>query len=152
MIDKTIHLTGEYPSDIKPSMSDMEIQKHFDAFGFYAARKIGGAKWEYTDKHRGDLIVFNANVLMPGYGKVWYGDLNLTEDYEVLKNIGKTLNSTLYILWEMDARFGEESKPLNELLDKSVWNTNIKEKPTSVWYKKQMDEKYEKIRLTQEKA
>ena len=152
MIDKTIHLTGEYPSDFKPSMSVMEIQKHFDAFGFYDARMIGGAKWEYTDKHRGDLIVFNANVSMPGYGKVWYGDLNLTEDYEVLKNIGKTLNSTLYILWESDARFGEESKPLNELLDKAVWNTSIKEKPTSVWYKKQMDEKYEKIRLAQEKA
>ena len=89
---------------------------------------------------------------MPGYGKVWYGDLNLTEDYKVLKNIGITLNSTLYILWESDARFGEEMKPLNELLDKAVWNTRIKEKPTSVWYKKQMDEKYEKIRLTQEKA
>ena len=89
---------------------------------------------------------------MPGYGKVWYGDLNLTEDYKVLKNIGITLNSTLYILWEMDARFGEEMKPLNELLDKAVWNTNIKEKPTSDWYKKQMDKKYEKIRLTQEKA
>ena len=152
MFNKVIKLTGEYPSDFKPSISTMEIQQHFDAFGFDYARMIGGAKWEYTDKHRGDLIVFNANVLMPGYGKVWYGDLNLTEDYKVLKNIGITLNSALFILWEMDARFGEESKPLNELLDKAVWNTSIKEKPTSVWYKKQMDEKYEKIRLTQEEA
>ena len=152
MIDKTIHLTGEYPSDFKPSMSVMEIQKHFDAFKFYDGRMIGGAKWEYQKAHEGDLVVFNANILMSGYGKVWYGDLNLTEDYKVLKNIGITLNSTLYILWEMDARFGEESRPLNELLDKAVWNTNIKENPTSDWYKKQMDKKYEKVRLTQEKA
>ena len=57
MIDKTITLTGEYPSDFKPSMTVMEIQKHFDAFDFDYARMIGGSKWEYSDKHRGDLIV-----------------------------------------------------------------------------------------------
>ena len=76
----------------------------------------------------------------------------MEENYKILKNIGITLNSTLYILWEMDARFGKESKPLNELLDKAIWNTSIKEKPTSDWYKKQMDKKYGKIRLTQKKA
>ena len=27
MIDKTIKLTGEYPSDFRPSMTIMEIQK-----------------------------------------------------------------------------------------------------------------------------
>ena len=152
MFNKIIKLTGEYPSDFKPHCSIMEIQKHFDAFDFDYARMISGTKWEYQKEHKGDLVVFNANVLMPGYGKVWYGDLNLTEDYKILKNIGITLNTTLYILWEMDARFGEEMKPLNELLDKAVWNTSIKEKPTSDWYKKQMDKKYGKIRLTQEKA
>ena len=140
MIDKTIHLTGEYPSDFKPSMSVMEIQKHFDAFGFYDARMIGGAKWEYQKEHKGDLVVFNANVLMPGYGKVWYGDLNLTEDYLVLKDIAKSLNSTLYVLWESDGRFGLETKPLNELFDKAVWNTD-EVKPTKEWYKKKMDKK-----------
>jgi hypothetical protein len=59
MIDKIIHLTGEYPSDFKPNMSVMEIQKHFDAFGFHDARMIGGAKWEYQKAHKGDLVVFN---------------------------------------------------------------------------------------------
>jgi hypothetical protein len=102
---------------------------------------IGGAKWEYTDKHRGDLIVFNANVLMPGYGKVWYGDLNLTKDYIILKSIADSLDTTLYILWESDGRFGEENKPIDELIKKSVWNTTD-DKPNKEWYKNKMDKKY----------
>ena len=141
MIDKTIKLTGEYPSDFKPSMTIMEIQKHFDAHGFYDARMIGGSKSFYSKEHLDDLIVFNANVLMPNYGKVWYGDLNLTKDYIVLKSIADTLDTKLYVLWESDGRFGEETKPLNELFDKSVWNTT-ESKPTKEWYKNKMDKKY----------
>ena len=143
MFDKTIELTGEYPSDFKPTVPVKEVQKYFDAFEFYDARMIGGVKWEYTEQHPDDLIVFNANVLMPGYGKVWYGDLNLTEDYKTLKKIAESLNTDLYVLWEMDARFGEEMKPLNELLDKAVWNTT-EDNPTKEWYKKKMNKKYDK--------
>ena len=71
--------------------------------------------------------------MIPGYGKVWYGDLNLTEDYLVLREIAETLNTDLYVLWEMDGRFGKETKPLSELLDKVVWNTT-EVKPTKNWY------------------
>ena len=81
---------------------------------------------------------------MPGYGKVWYGDLNLTEDYLVLREIAQNLNTDLYVLWEMDGRFGEENKPIDELIDKAVWNTD-EDKPTRNWYKKKMDIKYESI-------
>ena len=139
--DKIIKLTGEHPSDFEPTMPVKEVQQHFDAFKFYDGRMIGGAKWEYSEQHPDDLVVFNANVLMPGYGKVWYGDLNLTEDYLVLKDIAKSLNSTLYVLWESDGRFGLETKPLDELFDKAVWNTD-ELKPTKEWYKKKMDKKY----------
>ena len=79
------------------------------------------------------LIIFNANVLMSDVGKVWHGDLNLTEDYLVLKDIAKSLNTTLYVLWESDGRFGEENKPLTALLDKAVWSTDDT-KPTKEWY------------------
>ena len=137
MFDKTIKLTGEYPSDFKPTMSVMEIQKYFSAYEFHDARMLDGSKWEYTKEHEGDLVVFNANVLMPNYGKVWFGDLNLTEDYKTLKKIAESLNTTLYILWEMDARFGEENKPIDELFDKAVWNTE-EDKPTNEWYRKKV--------------
>ena len=140
VIDKTIKLTGEYPSDFKPSVSVQEVQQFFNAHSFHNGRMIGGSKSGYINMHPDELIVFNANVLMPGYGKVWYGDLNLTEDYLVLKDIAKSLNSTLYVLWESDGRFGLEMKPLNELFDKAVWNTD-ELKPTKEWYKNKMDKK-----------
>ena len=142
MIGKTIILTKPYPSDFKPTMSVREIHKHFDAFGFHDARMISGHKWDYESNHKDDLIVFNANVLMPGYGKVWYGDLNLTEDYKTLKKISDSLNTILYILWEMDGRFGEENKSIDELISKAVWNTD-EDKPTNGWYKKKVSKKYE---------
>ena len=141
-MDETIKLTEPYPSDFKPSMTVMEIQKHFDAHGFYDARMISGHKWDYESNHKDDLIIFNANVLMPNYGKVWYGDLNLTEDYKTLKKISDSLNTTLYILWEMDGRFGEENKSIDELISKAVWNTD-EDKPTNEWYKKKVNKKYE---------
>jgi hypothetical protein len=106
---------------------------------------IGGSKMGYSDQHPDELIVFNANVLMPGYGKVWYGDLNLTEDYLVLKDIAKSLNTTLYVLWEMDGRFGKENRPIDELVEKAVWNTD-ELKPTKKWYKDKMKEKNKTLR------
>ena len=133
VIDKTIKLTGEYPSDFKPDMIVEGIQQYFESHSLYVARMIGGSKMGYRTEHPDDLIVFNANVLIPDYGKVWYGDLNLTQDYILLKSIAESLDTTLYILWEMDARFGEEKKPIDELIKKSVWNTD-EIKPTKDWY------------------
>jgi hypothetical protein len=144
--DKIIKLTGEYPSDFKPSITIMEIQQHFDAHGFYDARMIGGSKSFYHKEHSGDLIVFNANVLMPDYGKVWYGDLNLTEDYLILKSIAESLNTTLYVLWEMDGRFGEESKPIDELLVKAIWDTT-ENKPDLAWFSDKSKAKYKEKQL-----
>ena len=140
MIDKTIKLTGEYPSDFKPPESISDIQKIFEAHNFFDGRMIGGSKSHYRKEHEGDLIVFNANIVMSEFGKVWYGDLNLTEDYLVLREIAECLDTTLYVLWESDGRFGDENKPLNELFDKSVWNTD-ELKPTIDWYKKKRETK-----------
>ena len=137
MIDKTIKLDGEYPSDFKPSISVQEIQQHFEAYNLHSGRMLGGSKTGYSIQRPNNLIIFNANVLMSDVGKVWHGDLNLTEDYLVLKDIAKSLNSTLYVLWESDGRFGEENKPLTALLDKAVWSTDDT-KPTKEWYKKKM--------------
>ena len=142
MIDKTIKLTGEYPSDFKPDMIVEDIQQYFESHSLYVARMIGGSKSHYRKEHPDDLIIFNANVLMSDYGKVWYGDLNLTEDYLVLKDIAKSLNSTLYVLWEMDGRFGDENKSIDELIKKAVWNTTD-DKPTKEWYIEKTNKLYE---------
>ena len=136
-----MNISGEYPSDFKPSVSVQEVHQYFDAYSFHKGRMIGGSKTGYSSQHPDELIVFNANVLMPDYGKVWYGDLNLTEDYVILKSIAESLDTTLYILWESDGRFGEEDKPIDELIKKAVWNTD-EPNPTKEWYKNKMDKKY----------
>ena len=131
---------GIYPSDWKPPSTILDIQKIFEAHNFFDGRMIGGSKTGYGAQYPDDLIIYNANVLMKDMGKVWYGDLNLTKDYIVLKSIAHSLDTTLYILWESDGRFGEENKPIDELIEKSVWNTD-EIKPTKEWYKNKMDKK-----------
>jgi hypothetical protein len=131
---------GIYPSDWKPPSTILDIQKIFEAHNFFDGRMIGGSKSHYRKEHEGDLIVFNANIVMSDFGKVWYGDLNLTEDYLVLREMAECLDTTLHVLWESDGRFGEENKPLNELIKKSVWNTD-ELKPTLEWYKKKRETK-----------
>jgi|GEM_PF-1258954 len=123
MTFKSIELEGKYPSDFAPSTDVIEIQKHFAAYDWYDGRMLG-SKLDYSNNHVDDLVVYNANVLMPNVGKVFYGDINLSEDYLILKEVAQTLNTTLYVLWEMDARFGNENKPLNDLLVKAIWNTD----------------------------
>jgi hypothetical protein len=122
-----------YPSDFKPNMAVEEIQQHFESHGLILARMIGGSKSIYRKEYPKDLAIFNANVFMKDVGKVWYGDLNLTEDYVILKSIAESLDTTLYVLWEMDGRFGKEKKPINELIKKAAWNTD-EVKPTKDWY------------------
>jgi len=100
---------------------------------------IAGSKSFYRKEHEGDLIVFNANVVMPLFGKVWHGDLNLTEDYLVLRQIAECLDTTLHILWEMSGRFGEENRPFEELISDEVWNTSIEDKPDKEWYLNKKD-------------
>ena len=138
MIKDIQNRTLQYPSDFKPPESISDIQKIFEAHDFFDGRMIAGSKWQYTEKHPEDLIIFNANIVIPNYGKIWYGDVNLTKDYKVLKRIAECLNETLYILWEMDCRFGSENKPISELIEKAVWSTD-EEKPTKEWYLKKME-------------
>ena len=137
---ETIELTGTCPSDFEPTVSVLEVQQFFEAHDFYIARMIGGAKWQYSELHPKDLIIFNANIIMPGYGKVWYGDLNLTEDCEVLKSIANSINVPLYVLSEMDARFGEEMKSITDLIEKALWNTT-EDKPNLEWLRKKRKDK-----------
>lgn len=57
------------------------------------------------------LVVWNANLLLPTYGKVWFGDIDITKSESILKEIALALDTEVYILREMDARFGKENNP-----------------------------------------
>lgn len=125
--------TYQFPSDFEAPESTKDIQQIFGAHGLINGRMITASKSSYRKQNPDNLVVFNANIIMR-IGKVFYGDLDITKDYEILKEISKCLDTTLYVLWEMDARFGAEQQSIDALKNKAVWNTSIEEIPTLKWY------------------
>ena len=91
----------------------------FATNGFQLGRMLAASKSTYCQEHQEDLVIFNANVITKSHGKIWYGDLNITLDFDNLKNIADKLNEDLYILMEGDARFGYENQSIDILIAKA---------------------------------
>jgi hypothetical protein len=81
-----------------------------------SGRIISMSKSGYRERNPKNAVIFNANVVMTLRGlkefeKVWYGDLDITKDEVALREIASEMNMELYVLYEMDARFENETKP-----------------------------------------
>lgn len=77
----------------------------------YCGRLIAWSKSQYRDSYPNNTVVFNANICT-SEGKIWYGDIDVDVDLQKLKDIVRELMVPIYILYEMDARFGNENNPL----------------------------------------
>ena|ERR1035437_8383763 len=75
----------------------------------WSGRMISGSKSSYSQKHPNNFVIFNANICTEKK-KIWYGDLDLTLDKNTLLGIVVETNETLYVFYEMDARFDKENK------------------------------------------
>jgi hypothetical protein len=75
------------------------------------SRLIAGSKSGYRRRHPKNLVCFNANVVVEGLGKVWYGDLDITLDEALLVRLAQLLEREVYVLQEMDGRFENEDSP-----------------------------------------
>lgn len=82
---------------------------------------ISGSKSGYHREHPNNIAVFNANLIVEGIGKVWYGDLDVTKSESKLKKLAKELGKRIYVLREMDCRFDTESEPR---IDHAVYSTD----------------------------
>jgi hypothetical protein len=109
------------PYEQAPSefLGDPNFYVIFATNGLTEGRMIGASKSIYSQEHPDDLIIFNANIITPRYGKIWYGDLNVTKDFDNLKNVADYLREDLYILREGDARFGSENQSIQVLISKA---------------------------------
>lgn len=76
-------------------------------------------KSTYTRLNPRNRVFFNANIATRE-GKIWWGDLDITKDREKLQNVADELDTTLYILREMDYRFGTEKRPFHEVEELAV--------------------------------
>lgn len=85
----------------------------------FEGRMIAGSKRRYCEMHPDRRPIFNANIIT-SQKKVWNGDLDPGEDRAILQDISDTLKENIYILREMDARFGSEDDSLKELIARAV--------------------------------
>jgi hypothetical protein len=108
----------QYPSEFKEEKYFYNI---FKENGLLMGRMISGSKSYYRERFPKHLVIFNANIIIINDKKVWHGDLDITIDENKLKNVAKILNQDLYILYEYDARFGNEDKPIDELIKKAAY-------------------------------
>ena len=105
----------------------MDYNLIFRGNGFINSRMITMSKSSYCKSYPDNFVVFNANIITEKSGKVWYGDLDITKDEEILSIISKELREDLYILYEMDCRFGTEKDSIKKLMKKAVKIIKYKE-------------------------
>jgi len=74
-------------------------------------RMIAGSKSTYRKNFPKNLVLFNANVIVEGAGKVWHGDLDITRDEALLVRLAELTDREVYVLQEMDGRFDNEGSP-----------------------------------------
>lgn len=77
----------------------------------WPGRMISGSKSAYSDSHKQNVPIFNANLCTKLRGKIWFGDLDLTLDKDKLATLAIELNEDIYVLRELDARFENEAAP-----------------------------------------
>jgi hypothetical protein len=126
--------------------SDPNCYVIFATNGLKMGRNITNlSRSQYCKEHQGDLVIFNANVITREHGKVWYGDLNVNEDFDNLKNVADQIEEDLYILMEGDARFGYEKQPISVLISKArtiIKCNSCKRKEPSAAEKQKLDKRY----------
>jgi len=102
---KVFKLSGFLKSEFEPNFDFYEI---FENHGMHSGRMLSGSKSGYYSQHPDNTVVFNGNVVVENGGKIWYGDLDVTLEFDTLKEIADEISQDLYILREHDARFDNE--------------------------------------------
>jgi len=95
----------------------MEVQEAVELILSRSGRLIAGSKSAYRKYYPKNLVLFNANVVVGGR-KVWHGDLDLSRDEALLVRLAELIEDEVYVLYEMDARFGNEDSPR---MDRAVY-------------------------------
>lgn len=81
----------------------------------WPGKLLGMSKSWYEQQHPKNIVVFNSNLIAnfpKGPKKIWYGDIDITRDMDMLVEIAKTTGTKLSVLREMDGRFDYENYPL----------------------------------------
>ena len=77
---------------ITEKMYTEKTYKEFYSRGFPMGRMISQSKSGYRDRHPQHDVMFNANIIIEGANKAWFGDLDITIDRPLLEEIAKALD------------------------------------------------------------
>jgi hypothetical protein len=80
----------------------------------HPGRMVSGSKSLYRRSHPLNFVVFNANVIAEteeGLKKIWYGDIDITESENDIQMLAEQLETRVYVVYELAARFENEEKP-----------------------------------------
>lgn len=97
-------------------MNEREVTKVFIQNDLTWGRLLSYSKSEYRAQNPESDVLFNANIYILGVGKVWWGDIDLTKDWNTLETVAASLGRALYVLREMDGRFGKEDHPDEQII------------------------------------
>lgn len=99
-------------------MNNAKYLDIFNKYRIYNARMISYSKTRYLENNRFNLVIFNSKICIKNnnsYEVVLYGDVDISLEGDIFKQISNELNLVLYF-------FNESS----ELLEENVkWNTNM---------------------------
>jgi hypothetical protein len=76
----------------------------------HSGKMLSLSKSNYREKYPENFVIFNSNIACIE-GKVWYGDIDLTLSADLLREIAILSEESIYVLYEMDARFENEKTP-----------------------------------------
>jgi len=82
-------------------------------------RLVSSSKTGYWARYPDNLVVFNAN-LCTKWGKFWFGDMDVTREFDTVQKLADELKETVYVLSEHDARFEYEDSPRLEKARKVI--------------------------------
>jgi hypothetical protein len=96
------------------------MESIFENEKLLSGRIISFSKSVYREEFPDNEIYFNANIFVLGEGKIWYGDIDVTKEKEQLENVAREIGKDLYILREMDGRFGNEELKDSEIITRAM--------------------------------
>ena len=97
-----------------------EILEKFRENDLPIGRMISWSKSGYLESNPENLVCFNANIFTLDEGKIWHGDIDITKEQEKLEHVSAQLGKPLYILREMDGRFGNEELSQKQIIERAI--------------------------------
>ena len=92
-----------------------KVNEYLEARRFWEGRKISFSKSLYHKAHPSHIVLFNACLFDAKGEEVWWGDVDLTEEWKVFFETSHALTETLILTPEMPYRFTGLKDPLKNM-------------------------------------